>query len=133
MNRNKRILLVAVIGIIALFLTSCNMPMTEHWQDTETLEAAQSNTTALTFRNKKFLNEHYEKHGKEMGFASAKEYEKAAVAVVSDPKALHKTESEDGDDVYYIKATNELVIVSTDGYIRTYFKPDSGIKYFNKQ
>lgn len=133
MNRNKRILLVAVIGIIALLLTCCIGPVTEHGQNTETHEAAYSNTTALTFRNDKLLNEHYEKHGKEMGFASAKEYEKAAAAVASDPKALHKTESEDGDDVYYIKATNELVIVSTDGYIRTYFKPDSGIKYFNKQ
>ncbi len=133
MNRNKRILLVTVIWIIALFLTSCNMPMTEHWQDTETHEAAYSNTTALTFRNAKLLNEHYEKHGKDMGFGSAKEYEEAAAAVASDPRVLHKTESDDGDDVYYLRATNEFVIVSTDGYIRTYFKPDSGIKYFNKQ
>ena len=131
MNRNKRILLVAVIGIIALLLTCCIGTVTEHGQNTETHEAAYSNTTALTFRNAKLLNEHYEKHGKDMGFGSAKEYEKAAAAVVS--RALHKTESEDGDDVYYIKATNEFVIVSTDGYIRTYFKPDSGIKYFNKQ
>ena len=68
-----------------------------------------------------------------MGFGSAKEYEEAAAAVVSNQRALHKTEAEDGDDVYYLKATNEFVIVSTDGYIRTYFKPDSGIKYFNKQ
>ena len=27
----------------------------------------------------------------------------------------------------------EFVVVSTDGYIRTYFCPDSGKKYFDKQ
>ena len=32
-----------------------------------------------------------------------------------------------------IESTNEFVILSTDGYIRTYFRPSSGIKYFNKQ
>lgn len=87
----------------------------------------------LTFRNDKLLNDHFEKHGIEMGFASAEEYELAAAKVVSNPEALHKTEKEDGDDVYYIESTNEFVVVSTDGYIRTYFLPDSGIKYYEKQ
>ena len=32
-----------------------------------------------------------------------------------------------------LTATNEFVVVSTDGYIRTYFKPDSGLRYYNKQ
>lgn len=68
-----------------------------------------------------------------MGFASAKEYENAAAAVVSDSRALHKLEKEDNDDVYYIKETNEFVIVSTDGYIRTYFYPRDGIEYFERQ
>ena len=68
-----------------------------------------------------------------MGFASAKDYEAAAAAVVVNSKALHKTEAEDGDDVYYVEETNEFVIVSTDGYIRTYFLPDGGINYFNRQ
>lgn len=68
-----------------------------------------------------------------MGFASAKEYEKAAAAVVADSRALHKLEKEDGDDIYYIEETNEFVIVSTDGYIRTYFYPRDGMEYFERQ
>ena len=36
-------------------------------------------------------------------------------------------------DVYYKEDTNEFVVVSTDGYIRTYFNPDSGKKYFDRQ
>lgn len=86
-----------------------------------------------TFRSKKLLEQHYQKHGIEMGFDSPEEYERAACDVANDPDALHKTEAEDGDDVYYIEATNEFVIVSTDGYIRTYFNPDRGIDYFNRQ
>ena len=68
-----------------------------------------------------------------MGFTDAKVYEQAAAAVVANPLALHKLEAEDNDDVYYLESTNEFVIVSTDGYIRTYFKPDKGKAYFDQQ
>ncbi len=96
-------------------------------------ESAEKAEKALRFRNERLLREHYEKHGIDMGFKSAGEYEEAASAAALNPKALHKKEKEDGDDVYYVKATNEFVIVSRDGYIRTYFLPDSGIRYYNKQ
>lgn len=99
----------------------------------EVSSSQNTETRTYKFRNKNLLDQHYEKHGKYMGFSSAEEYEKAASAVVNDPSALHKTEKEDGDDVYYIESTNEFVIVSTDGYIRTYFNPDRGIDYYNKQ
>jgi hypothetical protein len=86
-----------------------------------------------TFRNSRLLNEHYEKHGIEMGFASAAEYEAAASAVINNPAALSKTEKEDGDYVYYLEATNEFVILSTEGYIRTYFLPSAGKAYYDRQ
>ncbi|MCR5108554.1 MAG: zinc-ribbon domain containing protein [Lachnospiraceae bacterium] len=87
----------------------------------------------FSFRNYARLNEHYEKHGEEMGFESAKEYEAAADKVIHDPKSLHKIEKEDGDYVFYLESTNEFVILSPDGYIRTYFNPNSGIDYYNRQ
>ena len=87
----------------------------------------------ITFRNESLLREHFDKHGKEMGFTDAKAYEQAAAAVVTNPLSLHKLEAEDKDDVYYLESTNEFVIVSTDGYIRTYFKPDKGKAYFDQQ
>ena len=96
-------------------------------------EPEQPVTATYRFRNKKLLNQHYDKHGKEMGFASAAEYEAAASAVITNPNALYKTEKEDGDGCYFIESTNEFVVLSTDGYIRTYFIPDSGKKYFDKQ
>ena len=87
----------------------------------------------ITFRNESLLREHFDKHGKEMGFTDAKAYEQAAAAVVTNPLSLHKVEAEDNDDVFYLESTNEFVIVSTDGYIRTYFKPDKGKVYFDQQ
>lgn len=87
----------------------------------------------ITFRSEYLLDQHYDKHGIEMGFASAEEYELAAYKVIIHPDALHKIESEDGDDVYYVEATNEFVVVSRDGYIRTYFNPNAGIDYYNRQ
>ena len=96
----------------------------------ETTEAAQ---TEYHFKNRGKLSDHYEKHGIEMGFDSAEAYEKAASDVVNNPSALHKKEAEDGDDVYYVEATNEFVVVSPQGYLRTYFLPNRGIDYYNSQ
>ena len=89
--------------------------------------------TTYYFRNEKLLNEHYEKHGKEMGFDSAVSYEAAANEIINNPDSLHRIEEEDGDDVYYLEETNGFVIVSIDGYIRTFFYPDDGLDYFNRQ
>ena len=85
----------------------------------------------LQFRNDDLYYQHYEKHGVEMGFASAEEYLEAANAVVNHPDVLHKFEAEDGDDVYFVEATGEFVVVSTDGYIRTYYIADKD--YFDRQ
>ncbi len=97
------------------------------------ISETESPAPQYRFRNSELLEEHYEKHGIEMGFSSAREYENAAAAVIGSPGVLHKLEAEDNDDVYYLESTNEFVIVSTDGYIRTYFKPDSGKDYFDRQ
>ena len=85
------------------------------------------------FRNWELLENHYKKHGIEMGFNSPEEYLAAANRVLASPDVLHKIEKEDGDDVYYLEKTNEFVVVSKDGYIRTYFCPEDGIEYFHRQ
>ena len=99
----------------------------------KTVPEEETEISNLQFRKKKYLDEHYEKHGVEMGFKNAEEYLAAANRVVSNPKALHKKEKEDNDDVYYVEETNEFVVVSGDGYIRTYFNPSAGIDYYNRQ
>ena len=85
------------------------------------------------FKNEELFENHYKKHGIEMGFDSAEEYLVGANRVIASPDVLHKKEAEDGDDVYYLEATNEFVVVSKAGYIRTYFNPSDGIDYYNRQ
>lgn len=85
------------------------------------------------FRKDEYLEEHFEKHGDEFDYTSAEEYLEGANRVLNSDGLLHKKEAEDGDDVYYLESSNELVIVAKDGYIRTYFKPSDGLDYFNRQ
>lgn len=92
---------------------------------------------AYYFRTKSQLNEHFEKHGAEFDgdfdYKTAEDYEAGASDVINNDEALFKYEKDDGDGVYYIEDTNEFVILSKDGYIRTYFRPTKGKKYFDKQ
>ena len=108
-------------------------PVITDTPDTSDLTDTTADYVTYKFRSKKLLDQHYDKHGKEMGFKSAADYEKAASDVVNNPDALNKIEKEDGDYVYYVEATNEFVIVSTDGYIRTYFLPSAGKSYYDRQ
>ena len=85
----------------------------------------------LTFRDAERLESHFQKHGAEMGYGSASDYLAGANAVISNPDALHKTQSEDGDDVYFLESTGEFVVVSQKGYIRTYYLATKD--YFNRQ
>lgn len=102
-------------------------------ETTTEVQATSASYIEYVFRNASLLNQHYDKHGKEMGFSSASDYEKAACDVINNPNALSKTEKEDGDFVYYVEETNEFVILSKDGYIRTYFYPSAGLSYYNRQ
>ena len=106
---------------------------TEQPEQTAAATEESGNAAYYTFRNDSLLDSHYEKHGIEMGFDCAEDYEAAANAVIAVENALHKQEAEDGDDIYYLEDTNEFVVVSGDGYIRTYFEPSSGMAYYERQ
>ena len=121
------VLLVLIVGICwATGLLAPDQPVDPD-------DPGQIDYVNYTFRNDRLLTEHFEKHGKEMGFATKEEYQKAASDVINDPESLHKLEKDDGDDVYYKVESNEFVVLSKDGYIRTYFCPDSGQAYFDRQ
>lgn len=89
--------------------------------------------TDYSFRNQKLQDSHFEKHGMEMGFETVEDYIEAANKVISNPDALHKLEAEDNDHIYFLEETNEFVVLSQDGYIRTYYIANGGIDYFNRQ
>lgn len=153
MNKKKKSWLYCLLAVLTLIFggngvvnTVTNTETTAPQQQAEILveeqiqvegqvvqEAYVIQEVTYYFRNEKLLNEHYEKHGKEMGFDNAKSYEAAANDIINHPDSLHRIEEEDGDDVYYLEENNGFVIVSIDGYIRTFFYPDDGLDYFNRQ
>ena len=107
---------------------------TENTEPTSSeIEPDSEPAAEYTFRNETYLTQHFQKHGDEFDYETAEEYLAGANMVINDTNALTKTEKEDGDLVFYLESTNEFVILSTDGYIRTYFRPSDGLDYFNRQ
>ena len=95
----------------------------------------QNSEEIYSFRTEELLNSHYQKHGDEFGDLSKEEYLLGANNLINSSfsDVLTKYEDEDDDKIYYSENTNEFLVLSSDGYIRTYFKPDDGIEYYNRQ
>lgn len=93
----------------------------------------EQSISSLTFRNDQLWEDHFEKHKDEFTYTTKEQYLQGANKIVAAKDSLHKKEEEDGDSIYYSQSKNEIVFVSEDGYIRTYFKPNDGIEYFNRQ
>ena len=140
-NRKKQwfILALAVIFIAFIWFFGKDMPansdsaMNANDSSSSPTTETYADAEYYSFANEYTLEQHYEKHGIEMGFDSAEDYEAAANDVIHDENALHKTEAEDGDDIYYLEDENYIVFVSGYGNIRTFFEPDAGKKYYDKQ
>jgi pyocin large subunit-like protein len=79
--------------------------------------------------------EHWEKHGTEFPeFHSAREYEEGALRFVTDPPPGTLTKANDrGDTLYYDPATNTFAVKDRRGEPRTFFRPDDGRAYWDRQ
>src|SRR5512146_547728 len=79
--------------------------------------------------------EHWEKHGSEFPeFRSARDYEQGTLAFVTHPPpgTLTKTNGR-GDTLYYQPVTNIFAVKDRSGEPRTFFRPDSGRAYWDRQ
>lgn len=126
-KKTHLILAILLIALSILYINNNNSSEQYH------IEQENNISENYTFKSESLLQEHFNKHGSEFGYTSTSQYVSGANSVINSPDALHKAEAEDGDGVYYIQATNELVILSTEGYIRTYFRPKDGMDYYNRQ
>lgn len=132
--KGHRVLALLLASLLVLSLTvSTGCAGSQHPGDKQEANAPAATAAAshLAFRNYHALEDHFEKHGAEMGCATADEYLARANAVIANPKALHKLQAEDGDDLYFLERTGEFVVVSPKGFIRTYFLTDRD--YFDRQ
>ena len=94
-------------------------------------------SSGTQFRNKDRFEEHYQKHvinQAEFGDITKEEYLALAQELVDTPGSQVLTKNnDDGDTLFYDPDTNSFAVVSGDGYLRTFFKPSAGQKYFDKQ
>ncbi len=79
--------------------------------------------------------EHWEKHGADFPeIHSAQDYERAAQRFVTAPPSgtliKHRT---NGDTLFYDPATNTFAVVDRAGEPRTFFRPNSGRAYWDRQ
>lgn len=117
--------------ILSEEITSADIPEASEADLSETEKAVQK----YYFRSEKLFDSHYEKHGAEFGDITQDEYLDLANELINaeGKNILHKTEKDDGDFLYYDTETNEFLVLSTDGYIRTFFKPSAGLDYWERQ
>lgn len=93
--------------------------------------------TDLQFRTEQKLEEHFQKHvieQQEFGDISVEDYlyfAQELMTVVEGEDTL--TKEIDGETFYYDAETNEFGVLSSDGYIKTFFKPSDGQAYFDRQ
>lgn len=78
------------------------------------------------------LERHFQKHGHEMGFATKEDYLRAAQDLVRAGPGVEILER-GGDTLFYRAQTNEFAVLSHRNVIRTYFRPDDGRRYWERQ
>ena len=98
----------------------------------DSMTVSDEQSSLYSFRTSELYESHFVKHGAEFGSITKEQYLQMANSLILSKTALTKNE-EDGDKIYYDADKNEFLVLSTDGYIRTFFKPDNGLDYYNKQ
>ena len=85
--------------------------------------------------NKKTLTQHFHDHGQQMGCNSKESYAAHAVSFANNVDRVNCVSFIDkhGSTYKYNKATNTLAVITSDGYVITYYKPKDGYDYYKKQ
>ncbi len=133
----QRILLI--IG--GVLLLGALLTMREEWGPPREAFIASSDSGAPLWSSTPQMSaaenaeHHWRKHGAEFPeLKSATEYEAAAHAFVNHPPPGTLTKRErDGDTLFYNPASNTFAVRRRDGAPRTMFKPDNGMRYWNRQ
>lgn len=128
----RSLLLYLAVAALTL-LAACDMPGRRDRRDppAPTATAAQADREAPRFAPRQ-LEQHFDKHGGEMGFATKEAYLRAAQAIVRGGTGIETYQR--GDDTLFFKeSTDEFAVLSGRGVIRTYFKPSDGRRYWERQ
>jgi hypothetical protein len=84
------------------------------------------------FRSPELLAQHFEKHASEFGYKTIDEYISGARSLVNSSDSILTFTRTNGDQLFYNPVTNEFAALTSDGVIKTFFKPKDGMKYWLK-
>ena len=93
---------------------------------------ADSGIIKIEFETPESMQKHYAKHGEEYGDISIESYVSLANELVNVPASddVEKIVRSDGSTAIYRFSTNDFLVVTKDGSIRTFFKPKNGKEYW---
>lgn len=86
----------------------------------------------IGFETPEIMQKHYTKHGKEYGNISIESYLSLANELANMPVSddVEKIVRSDGSTAIYRFSTNDSLVVTKEGCIRTFFKPKIGKEYW---
>lgn len=95
----------------------------------------KSTSSNIGFTTKQHWQEHFEKHGAEFGDVTKDEYLALAQALRDAPVGGNILEAvrEDGTVSRFDKKSGAFLAFNRDKTIRTFFKPNDGVRYFERQ
>lgn len=93
---------------------------------------ADSGIIKIEFETPESMQKHYVKHGEEYGDISIESYLSLANELANMPVSddVEKIVRSDGSTAIYRFSTNDFLVVTKDGSIRTFFKPKNGKEYW---
>jgi RHS repeat-associated protein len=105
-------------------------------------DSKEAASTKAKFGSGAKLLDHFQRHGGDFGAKDAADYQDKAAAFLTGKPAdgVQESTRENGDVVRFNPKTQEFGVISSDGTIRTYYKPDPEVHgrttnqdYFNDQ
>lgn len=123
-------------AFVALSAVGCcrpkGAPSAEPTPGATTTSTATPDAAAPHF-GKQHLEEHFQKHGAEVGASSKEDYQAKAQTLVKGGAGVDTLKQKDGDTCFFKESTGEFAVLSDKNIIRTYFRPKDGRKYFERQ
>jgi len=91
--------------------------------------------TRIGFRSRKYLDEHFAKHGREFRGLNKDQYLLAAQTLRDRPVGgdVEEIVRGDGTASRFDRGSGAFLAFNRDGTIRTFFKPNDGERYFRRQ
>ncbi|MEJ1969663.1 MAG: hypothetical protein WDN03_13665 [Rhizomicrobium sp.] len=135
--RNVSVPVLVVLALLALVMwRSQSVPTAPPPADAPASTATGDAGSEATWTGgEESAQRHWQKHGGEFSeFRDEESYEAGARAFVDHPPPGTLTKHRDnGDTLFYDPASDTFAVRTSDGALRTFFRPDDGAAYWERQ